>query len=197
MQPARAVTALSSKPGGVSLFARTVDGSVYSSFFDPDGANADWSPWFPRAPARTTETDLAAVSSLPGGVSLFAVSPSGEVRSSFYDPRLAAPGCSPWITLPPPCTLPPYPTLSPSSSKPGGVSLFARTVDGSVYSSFFDPDGANADWSPWFPRSEERRVGNELAAVSSVPGGVSLFAVSPSGEVRSSFYDPRIAAPGW
>jgi hypothetical protein len=30
-----------------------------------------------------------------------------------------------------------------------------------------------------------------LAAVSSVPGGVSLFVIDPEGAVQTSYFDPR------
>ena len=87
----------------------------------------------------------------------------------------------------------PESTINAVSSVPGGISLFLVDRDGAVQSSYFDPRMPNAKWSEWFRLSELAKAspGSTVTAVSSVPGGISLFLADRDGAVQSSYFDPR------
>jgi hypothetical protein len=50
-----------------------------------------------------------------------------------------------------------------------------------------------AAWSPWAGLSDPNKTqpGNSVTAVSTVPGGTSLFVVDPEGAIQTSYFDPR------
>ena len=142
---------------------------------------------------------MSAVSTVPGGVSLFLVDPQGAVQSSYFDPRVANPQWAPWFRVSPDGLAPAGSVVSAVSTVPGGVSLFLVDPQGAVQSSYFDPRVANPQWAPWFRVSPDglAPAGSVVSAVSTVPGGVSLFLVDPQGAVQSSYFDPRVANPQW
>jgi len=197
------VTAVSSVPGGVSLFLVDPDGAVQTSFYDPRVALPAWSEWARLSDAGKAPGGggavVSAVSSVPGGISLFLVDPDGAVQTSYYDPRVAAPAWSEWARLSDAGMAPGGAVVSAVSSVPGGISLFLVDADGAVQTSFYDPRVAAPAWSEWARLSDAGKApgGAVVSAVSSVPGGVSLFLVDPDGAVQTSFYDPRVAAPAW
>jgi len=199
--PGTPVTAVSSARGAISLFATGKDGLVRSTYYDPQVANPQWSPWFslPADKPFGSHTPVAAVSSVPGGVTLFATGTDGSVRSTYCDPRVANPQWVPWFSLPADQPFQAGTFVAALSSEPGGISLFATGKDGLVRSTYYDPQVANPQWAPWFPLPADQSfgAGTLVAAVSSVPGGVSLFATGTDGLVRSTFYDPRVANPQW
>jgi hypothetical protein len=138
------VTALSTKPGGTSLFILGLDGRVWSTFFDPE--NPGWQPWFAiGANTFPAGAKVTALSTKPGGTSLFILGLDGRVWSTFFDPQNS--GWQPWFALGP-NTFPAGAAVAALSTKPGGTSLFVPGSDGRVWSTFFDPQ--NPGWQPWF-----------------------------------------------
>jgi hypothetical protein len=73
------------------------------------------------------------------------------------------------------------------------VSLFVVDPDAAVQSTYYDPRVAEPGWANWFRLSDTNKInlGTSIAAVSSVPGGVSLFLVDADRAVQSAYYDPR------
>jgi hypothetical protein len=84
-----AVTAVSTAPGEVSLFAVDGSGVVQSAYYDPNVSNT-WASWFVLpGPTFATGTPVTAVSPIPGGVSLFGVDTNGVLQSTYFDPRIS------------------------------------------------------------------------------------------------------------
>ena len=169
------LAAVSSVPGGVSLFAIGQDGVVRTTYYDPRVAPPQWSEWIALTADKPFGSSLAAVSSVPGGVSLFAIGQDGVVRTTYYDPRVAPLQWSEWIALT--ADKPFGSSLAAVSSVPGGVSLFAIGQDGVVRTTYYDPRVGSPQWSEWIALNADEPLGYSLAAVSSVPGGISLFAI--------------------
>lgn len=141
------------------------------------------------------DTSAAAASSVPGGVSVFVVDRGGAVQSTYYDPRVANPRWADWFRIGEPGRVASSTNVTAVSSVPGGVILFAADRRGAVQSSYFDPRVAQPRWVDWFNLSEPGKVasGTDVAAVSSVPGGVSVFVVNPADAIQSAYFDPRTA----
>jgi hypothetical protein len=135
------VSAVSTVPGGVSLFLVDSQGAVQSSYFDPRVANPQWAPWFRVSQAGLAPAGavVSAVSTVPGGVSLFLVDSQGAVQSSYFDPRVANPQWAPWFHLTEGRAANPISAVSGVSSAPGGASLFFVDPQGAVQSTYFDP----------------------------------------------------------
>jgi hypothetical protein len=192
-----AVTAISTKAGGTSLFVVGFDGRVWANFFDPDTSPADWSGWFPIHDNHFLLTNrVAALSTVPGGTSLFMAGEDGRVWTAFFDPR-SSNQWSAWAPIGE-SVFPHTGTVAAISTVPGGTSLFVLGFDGRVWSTFFDPRAANAQWAPWFPIHDNTfPIGSPLTAVSTVPGGANLFVIGHDERVWSTFFDPRRAGSRW
>jgi hypothetical protein len=189
-----AVQAISAVEGGVSLFAVARDGSVTTNYFDPRAGNR-WSGWLPLGGGVRDGTDIAAVSAKPGSTSLFIVERDGSVFSKYFDADVPNARWSDWFSLG--GTVHPGSSVAAVSSVRGGVSLFVAGMDRNVWSLYYDPRVANARWSPWFSLGGGLGANSEIAAISSVEGGISLFAKRPDGYVQSNYYDPRVANAKW
>lgn len=194
MRRASAVKAISTIEGGVSLFAVSRDGSVSTNYFDPRVGNR-WSGWLPLGGAVRDGTEIAAVSSKPGSASLFIVERDGTVFSKYFDPEVPNARWSDWFSLG--AKVHDGSSVAAVSPLRGATSLFVAGLDSNVWSSYYDPRVANARWSPWFSLGGDLGANREIAAISSVEGGVSLFVKRPDGYVQSNYYDPRVANAKW
>jgi hypothetical protein len=200
------VAAVSSLPGGISLFALDVYGVLWSSFFDPRLPVPSWTEWFQIRPerklpdaiigGRLMRNGVTAISSVPGGVSLFNADIDGVVHSTYFDPRVPNPHWVEWFPIRPEQRLRPLSIVSAVSSVPGRISLFGQNSDGVVVGAHFDPSVAN-EWIGWYPIRPERTFqGGVVLAVSSVPGSISLFVQDfqdGSTTVSSTYFDPQVA----
>lgn len=192
--PDTKIAAVSSVPGGVSLFAIGNDGAVWSAYYDPRVAQARWSDWFSLGGNMRRASAVRAISTIEGGVSLFAISADGSVSSNYFDPRVGN-RWSGWFPLG--GSVKAGTDIAAVSSKPGSASLFIAERDGTVFSKYFDADVPGARWSDWFSLGAKVHDGSNIAAVSSVRGGVSLFIAGLDRNVWGSYYDPRVANPQW
>ncbi len=161
------VTAVSSIPGGASLFVVGNDGAIWSSYFDPRQADAKWADWHSLSKPGTAPvgSSVGAVSSVPGGVSLFVVGNDGAIWSSYFDPRQANARWADWFSLSKPGTASVGATVSAISSVPGGISLFEPGRDRAVWSSYFDPRQTDAKWADWHSLSSRNTVSVKFARV--------------------------------
>ncbi len=216
------VSALSTRPGGTSLFAVDKDGQVLSSYFPDSTKGGQWSDWFPLGPKTfPVGSVVTALSTRPGGTSLFVVAEDGQVWSKYFDPANLGPresgGWSPWFALGPtasrlvaitrrrgPGPLPSGSVVSALSTRPGGTSLFVVGKDEQVWSQFFPDPTKSGQWSDWFPLGPDPNTlpkGQVIRAVSTKPGGTSLFVVRKDQRVWSIYWDPdNLGSPargGW
>jgi hypothetical protein len=188
-KPGATATALQPFEGHVDLFATTADGTVMSTFFEPDGG---WRSWFAIHPdiKMAAGTTVTALQPFAEHVDLFATTDDGTVMSTFFEPDG---GWRPWFPIHAATRMAAGATVTVLHPFAGHVDLFATTDDGTVMSTFFEPDGG---WRPWFPIHAGTRMkpGATVTALQPFPGHVDLFATDGHGIVRSTFFEP---AGGW
>ena len=183
------VTALSTLPGGTSLYVLGFDEHVWSRFF-PDAARPDhWSAWFPLGPnVFCTSSPVTALSTLPGGTSLYVLGFDGQVWTRFFPDPMRQGEWSSWFPLGPNL----FPGGSPVtalSTIPGGTSLYVIGFDGQVWSRFFPDPVQSGQWSPWFPLGPNVfPAGSPVAALSTGAGTTSLYVVGFDGQIWSRFF---------
>ncbi len=199
------VTALSLSEGATSLFVVGPDEAhggahkVFTKFF-PDPQHPDqWSDWLILGDKTfPPEPPVAVVSTRPGSISLFMVGIEGDDRGrvlSKFFPDPQHPGqWSDWFSLGE-NRFPPGSPITVLSLSEGATSLYVVGSDGKVWSNFFPHDG-RPEWSGWFDLGPiVFPEGSLVTAVSTRPGGTSLFVVPNEGLGRgrawSTFFDPR------
>lgn len=196
VKPGTSVQALSTVEGGTSIFVVGHDGGVWSKYFDPRIANPKWSDWFSLGGQVRPGSDIAAISTKPDGVSLFVVGLDNSVFTNFFDPQLPGKQWSGWVSLGGQVFR--KAGVSAASAARGGTSLFVVGLDQAVWSKYYDPQVVPPKWSDWFSLGGEVKGSeNLITAISTVEGGVSLFAKREDGYVQSAFFDPRQGSPKW
>lgn len=215
--PDSRIAAVSTRPGETSLFALTDDHQIWTKFFDPDHPGlperGGWSDWLPLGPKTfqgvfPDHPQVVAISTVPGGVTLFILGDDGLVWSKFFDPNHLGPpefgGWSDWFPL----GTNTFPTGAPIvavSSTPGGVQIFIHGNDGQIWSKYFDPQhpgpAQNNGWSDWFAMGPKTFGRYKVDAVSSSPRGTQIFIVGDDNQIWSKFFDPDHPGPainnGW
>jgi len=203
--PEPPVAVVSTRPGSISLFVVGPDEAhggahkVFTKFF-PDPQHPDqWSDWLILGDKTfPPEPPVAVVSTRPGSISLFMVGIEGDDRGrvlSKFFPDPQHPGqWSDWFSLGE-NRFPPGSPITVLSLSEGATSLYVVGSDGKVWSNFFPHDG-RPEWSGWFDLGPiVFPEGSLVTAVSTRPGGTSLFVVPNEGLGRgrawSTFFDPR------
>jgi hypothetical protein len=188
------ITALSTLPGGSSLFTAGSDGNIWSNYFDPR-TSAKWQDtWFSLGggnifgnPKGASGTRITAISTMPGGTSLYGVGKDGAVWTKFFDPRGDA-YWSEWFPLG--STVSKGTHVTALSTMENGTSLYMHGLDHAVWTRWFDPRDPKQEWSPWVSLGGNMKPGTEVTAISTVPGGTTLFIVGPDGDVLTQYFDP-------
>jgi hypothetical protein len=188
-RPGATVTALQPFEGHVDLFTTTADGTVMSTFFEPEGA---WRPWFAIRPdvKMRPGAEVTALQPFEGHVDLFATTSDGTVMSTFFEP---SGGWRSWFPIHGNVKMRPGATVTALQPFAGHVDLFATTGDGTVMSTFFEVDGG---WRQWFPINANTKMaaGTTVTALQPFEGHVDLFATTADGTVMSTFFEP---SGGW
>jgi len=140
---------------------------------------------------------MTAISTVPASSSLFAIKRDRKVWSQYYDPRVENPAWSGWFELGG-SVAPETTSIAAVSSLPGATSLFVVGLDGRIWSKYFDPRIADANWSDWFSLGDNTFPQTSMVtAISGVPAGVALFVIGHDRKVWSQYYDPRVETPAW
>ena len=142
-RPGATVTTLLPFEGHVDLFVTDTDGTVWSTFFEPDGGWRNWFRIHPEVKMQPGAT-VTALQPFPGHVDLFATDRDGAVWSTFFEPEG---GWRNWFTIHSDVKMWPGAAVTVLQPFPGHVDLFATDRDGAVWSTFFEPDGG---WRNWF-----------------------------------------------
>ena len=187
------VTALSTRPGGTSLFVIAEDGQVWSRFFpDPDHPN-QWSPWFALGPNEfPAGSRVTAVSTGPGGTSLYVLGFDGQVWTRFFPDPQHRDQWSPWLPLGP-NVFPAESSVTALSTVPGGTSLYAIAFDEQVWTRFFPDAEHPGEWSAWLPLGPNKYCSSAfLSAVSTAEMNTGLYVVGFDRQVWTRFFpDPQ------
>jgi hypothetical protein len=195
-RPGSRISALSLGEGRTSLYVVGLDGRVWSNFFPRPDGRPEWSGWFPiGANVFPADAVVTAVSTRPGGTSLFVVGldnegrGGGRVWSAFFPDARSQ--WSAWFALGD-NVFRPGSSISALSLGEGQTSLYLTGLDGKVWSNFFPrPDGQH-EWLGWFPIGPIAfRTVAEPVALSTRPGGTSLFVPGSDGRIWSAYFDPR------
>ena len=89
-------------------------------------------------------------------------------------------------------------TVSALSTVSGGTSLYVLGLDGKVWSNFFPAANGSPQWSGWFPLGDNVFPrGATVTALSTVPGGTSLYVLGLDGKVWSNFFPPPDRPTEW
>jgi hypothetical protein len=145
------VTALSTQPGGKSLFAQGAESKVWSNFFPAADRLGEWNGWFTLGdnvfPAGSAVT---ALSTRPGGTSLYVLGLDGKVWTNFFPAADGAWQWNGWFALGD-NEFPAGTTVAALSTEPGGTSLYVRGAGDAIWTNYFPaPTPPNA-WSGWWP----------------------------------------------
>src|SRR6266545_735421 len=192
------ITAVSSKPRGVTLFWwHKSTSQVRGASFDPDASPAGWmSSFAATADGTCGGKDITAVSPDPGKITvIFRDATYRGIAATHTDPAQS----SGWLKDPIPLVPPSaqannFAAVAPA---PGSVSLFWQDGPiGAIFTTLREGAGEWVSPHPVTPPGACSR-GMPITAVSSGPRGVSLFWPEKDRSVRSTYYDPREPQPAW
>ena len=145
------ITTLSTAAGGTSLYVQSGDGKVSTNFFPAANGALQWNDWFALGdktfPPHSTVT---ALSTRPGGTSLYVLGSDSKVWTNFFPAANGAPQWNGWFALGD-AVFPPGATVSALSTTPGGTSLFVRDDQYVVWTNVFPGAAHGSDWSGWWP----------------------------------------------
>jgi hypothetical protein len=193
------IAGVSSAPGFIDLYGvanpagNQKEGAVVTAFWRGD-ANG----WFGWAKVRDDSfpkgTPIAAVSSAPGFIDLFAVKDDGLVYSTFW--RSDGNGWGGWYRLPQNRTFSKLTPIAAVSSAPGFIDVFGVGTDGLVYTASWR--GKWGGWSPVLTNNDQHFPQlTPIAAVSSALGLIDLFAIAGDGLVHTASWRGSNPWGGW
>lgn len=191
--PGSTVTALSTRPGGTSLYVLGLDRQVWSSFFPSPTVPGQWSGWFPLGPnVFPAGTTITAISTGANATSLYVVGLDGQVWTNFF-PSATHPGqWNGWFPLGP-NVFPVGAPICALSLAEGATSLYVIGLDGRVWTNFFPGADHPNQWNGWlsigpnvFPK------GTSVTAISTEQGGTSLYVTGLDGQVWSSYFPEMV-----
>ena len=181
------VTALQPFEGHVDLFVTSADGTVESTFFEPDGGWRNWFSIHPEVRMQPGAT-VTVLQPFPGHVDLFVTGTDGAVWSGFSEPDG---GWRNWFLIHPEIKMQPGATVTVLQPFPGHVDLFVTGTDGAVWLTFFEPNGG---WRNWYSIHPEVRMqpGATVTVLQPFPGHVDLFVTGTDGAVWSTSLNPMV-----
>jgi hypothetical protein len=191
------VTALSTREGGTSLYLLGLDRKVWTNFFPAADGSARWNGWFALGdnvfPAASTVT---ALSTVPGGTSLYIVGLDGKVWTNFF-PAADGPRWSGWFPLGD-NVFPVPSTVTALSTREHATSLYVLGLDRKLWTNFFPAADGAARWNGWFPIDATLfPAGASVSALSTVPGGTSLYVLGPDRRVWTNFFPAADGSFRW
>lgn len=196
--PGSRMTVISPSYAATSLYWVTRDGAIRNTYW----TGAAWATPFDVAPPNSARVpiygalyrpgNVAALSTKPNGSSVFWITPSGALRSSWYDPNVGH-----WVfdqLIFPVTGASPTTQLSALSTRTNHSALYWIGSNGALRTTYFD----TVSWS-WIAPYDmtapgEGTAGAKVTAVSTIAGGTTLFWSSPYGVVRTTF---RTQSTNW
>jgi hypothetical protein len=184
------VTALSTVPGGTSLYVLDFDRKVWTNFFPAADGPPRWNGWFPLGDNVFPDgSSVTALSTVPGGTSLYVLDFDGKVWTNFFPAADGSPRWNGWFALPGDKAFPKSSTVTALSTVDGGTSLYVLDFDGKVWTNFFPAANGSPRWNGWFPLGDNVfPEGSDVTALSTVPGGTSLYLLGFDRNVWTNFF---------
>ena len=192
------VTALSTRENGTSLYLLGLDGKVWTNFFPAADGSSRWNGWFALADNVFPEgSTVTALSTVPGGTSLYVVGLDGKVWTNFFPAADGSPRWNGWFPLAD-NVFPARSTVTALSTVPGGTSLYVLGLDRKVWTNFFPAADGSARWNGWFALADNVfPEGSTVTALSTVPGSTSLYVVGLDQKVWSNFFPAADGVARW
>jgi hypothetical protein len=196
------ITALSTVPGGTSLYVIGPDGQVWTNFFPDINNNPQWNGWSNRPLGPNVFPSGSVVTALSnrgqGSTSLYVIGLDGHVWTNFFPDINNNPQWNGWSNSALGGDIHTFPQgskVTALSLSGGATSLYVLDSDGKVWSKYFPDPRRPGQWADWFSLGPDTLTfpqGSTITALSTVPGGTSLYVIGPDGQVWSTFFDPRI-----
>jgi len=186
------LAASSDGSGRASIFYRTSNGRIRSTYYPTASTPPAWSAPFDIAPAGAISSgQIVAISAGAGNTAVFWFTSTGTLRESFKNVSLPN-----WVTnlsIANVTGVTDLGSLTGVSPYTGATSLFWRRSDGAIDSTWYPYNGNQ--WRPIqanFPIAPPGTLpaGSKLTAVTSDVGAVSLFWVNANGAVCTMYFEP-------
>jgi Beta-L-arabinofuranosidase, GH127 catalytic domain len=125
---------------------------VWTNVFPADDRPGEWNGWFPLGVNVFPQaTAVTALSTVPGGTSLYVVGFDGKVWTNFFPAADGSPRWNGWFALPGDNVFPERSTVTALSTVPGGTSLYVLGLDRKVWTNFFPAPDRPGEWDGWWP----------------------------------------------
>jgi hypothetical protein len=139
---------------------------------------------------------VSALSTVPGGISLYVLDSNGKVWTNFFPASNGSLSWNGWFDLPGDNVFPQGSTVTALSTVPGGTSLYVVGFDDKVWTNFFPAADGSLKWNGWFALGHNVfPKGAKVAALNAGSGATGLYALSSDGKVWTNFFpgsdDPR------
>ncbi len=189
LQVGGSVSALVPRKDHIDLFATAPDGSVWSTWWEPQ---PNWQRWFPIHPETKLRPGATVTPLTPrkDHIDLFAAAADGTVWSTWWEP---GPGWQGWFPIHAETKIASGATVTALVPRPNHIDLFATAADGTVLSTWWE---AQPGWQRWFPINAETKLAPGATVTALVPrkDHIDLFATAADGSVWSTWWEPQ---PGW
>ena len=196
--PTQPVTALwnASNPNHLDVFVVGNDGTVRSSYWEPQ---TSWVAWFSISPAGTANPKQPVRvlwnAGNPNHLDAFVVGNDGTVLSSYWEPQTRWVS---WFAISPAGTANPNQGVSVlwNASNPNHLDAFVVGNDGTILSSYWEPQ---TRWVRWFPISPPGTAASPVSVLwnASNPNHLDAFVVRSDGTVLSSYWEPETRWVSW
>jgi hypothetical protein len=196
--PGAPVVGVSRDPNKLDVFVAAGDGSVWTSAWDQNVANAQWRGWW-RIPGLLTTPggNVTAVSRAPGKLDIFAVGSDGKIYTAAWDQLVANGAWRGWWPVAG-GQAPPGARVHAVSRDPNKLDVFVIGNDGGIWTAAWDQNVANAAWRGWWRIGALNSLpGGNVTVVSRDPNKLDVFAVAMSGEIATAAWDQNVDRAVW
>jgi len=124
---------------------------VWTNFFPAPTRPKEWNGWFPLGDnVFPVGAAVTALSTVPGGTSLYVLGLDGKVWSNFFPAPDGSLRWNGWFALGD-NIFPGGATVTALSTVPGGTSLYVLGRDGGVWTNEFPSPDHSLTWDGWWP----------------------------------------------
>ena len=177
------------------------DGAVGTTWANPDIDSANWHSPFPITPPRATRTDspLASITRLEGGLDVFWIGPDGGVGSNWANPQVDGGSWHTPFPIAPPGAAGVGSSIAAVTRLEGALDVFWIGPDGGVGTAWANPNVDGGRWHTPFPIAPARsaRAGSGIAAITRFNGALDVFWMGPDGGVGTTWANPDVDGGRW
>jgi hypothetical protein len=199
------VSCVARQPEHLDVFWISLDGSVWSTWWDRNANRGAWNaPFRISVPGSGARGSAVTTSRTPGHIDVFWTGLDGSVQSVWWDQNVNNGAWNPQFAISPPAR-----AAGTSSTfglangvavsrLPYHLDLFWVGSDGSVQSAWWDQNANNGRWSPPFTIAGPGIAQpGSLTAFARVPEQLDLFWVGADGSVWSTWWNQSANNGAW